>query len=102
MARNFEELRNKMRPEAQALAKAQADAVLEKMALHELRRERRKTQADVAAYMRVGQGAVSKIEQRGTLSLGALKRYVGSLGGELEISARFPDKRVELAVHGDE
>jgi len=102
MPRNFKELREKMSPEAQARAHKKAEAMLETMSLHELRKAHRATQANVAASMRIGQGAVSKIEQRGTTNLQTLSRYVQALGGELELTARFGKKSIPLSVAAEE
>jgi hypothetical protein len=48
--------------------------------------------------MRVSQPAVSKLERRADISIVALGDYIAALGGELEVSARFPDGIVPLAV----
>ena len=101
MANNFKELRSKMSPKAQARSRKSADQILEKMALHELRKQRRMTQADVAHSMEIGQGTVSKIEQRGATNIATLGSYVRSLGGHLEMRAVFPDKSIELTVAGE-
>jgi hypothetical protein len=50
--------------------------------------------------MRISQPAVSKLERRADVSVSALRDYVAALGGELELSARFPDGVVRLAVGG--
>ena len=101
MPRNFDELRKQLPAEAQARAHRRATTTLEKMALHELRRERRQTQNQVAKQMNIAQGAVSKIEQRAEMRLGTLRDYVRALGGRLEMRAVFPEKSVELRVTGD-
>lgn len=101
MAGNFKSLRESMPPEAQAEAHRRAGGMLEKMALHELRRERKKTQSAVAERMQVTQGEVSKIEQRADMRLGTLRDYVDALGGTLGLRAVFPDRSVELVVSGE-
>ena len=60
-------------------------------ALREIRRARKVRQADLAAGMEIGQGAVSKIENATDMHLSTLRRYVHALGGELELTATFPD-----------
>ena len=97
--KKFADLMAKMPPEAQKKARDRATATLQQMALHELRRERRKTQREVAVNMQVAQSEISKIEQRDDLRLGTLHDYVQALGGSLQLTALFPEKNIELVVH---
>lgn len=64
--------------------------------LHLLREARAVTQSSIAAAMHVTQPAVSKLERRADVSVGALRDYVAALGGTLEVTARFPDGAVQL------
>lgn len=61
------------------------------VSLAALRRRRRRSQADVARVLGISQSDVSKIERRRDLRLSTLRRYVGALGGELQLGVRFPD-----------
>ena len=63
-----------------------------------LREARGHSQVGVAAAMRISQPAVSKLERRADISVGALRAYIAAIGGALEVSARFPDGVVPLAV----
>lgn len=65
-----------------------------------LRETRGLSQVGVAAAMRLSQPAVSKLERRADISVAVLRDYIAALGGELELSARFPDGFVPLAVGG--
>jgi transcriptional regulator with XRE-family HTH domain len=60
-------------------------------ALGELRKARSKTQMEVAAKLDVSQPYVAKLEQRSDLMLSVLRKYVRSVGGELELAVTFPD-----------
>jgi len=60
-------------------------------ALGELRKARSKTQVEVAAKLDVSQPYVAKLEQRSDLMLSVLRKYVRSVGGELELAVTFPD-----------
>ncbi len=64
--------------------------------LAELRKLAGKTQAEVAAAMKVSQGQVSETERRKDYKLSTLREYVKALGGELEIVASFGDKSIKL------
>ncbi len=98
MARNFKELTAHFTPERKARIARKTEELLEQIALADLRKERCMTQADMAEAMQVGQGTVSKIEQRGTTNLNTLDNFVRGLGGRLVLRAEFPDKTVELAI----
>ncbi len=72
-------------------------------ALQELRKARAKTQVEVAETLDVTQPYVAKLEQRSDLMLSVLRKYVRSVGGELELAVTFPDSgRVILNGLGEE
>lgn len=66
--------------------------VAEEMALRDLRKARRQTQRSVARKLGIGQDSVSRLEQRSDLLLSTLRGYLASMGGSLELVARFPDR----------
>jgi hypothetical protein len=76
-------------------AQASAELALE-MNLPELRKVLGKTQLDVADAAEMAQAKVSEFERRGDHMLSVLRRYIEALGGKLEVSAVFDDKRVRL------
>lgn len=96
MAKRFKRLREKMPAERQARAAARTAALLEDMALAELRRARELSQATLAASMRVSQPEISKLERRADTYVSTLRRYVEALGGSLEIIAHFPEGDVRI------
>lgn len=98
LPRKFAALVSGMAPEAQKEARDRATATLQQMALHELRKARRRTQREVALDMNVAQSEISKIEQRSDLRLGTLNSYVQALGGTLQVRAVFPESSIELVV----
>ncbi len=61
-----------------------------------IRVARQQTQTAVAEQMRVPQSAVSRLESQSDCLLSTLRKYVGALGGTLEMRAVFPDGAVEL------
>ena len=71
------------------------------LALHELRKDRAVSQAELAQKLAVGQPAVAKLERRSDMYVGNLRRYIEALGGTLEITARFPDGAVTVADVGE-
>jgi DNA-binding XRE family transcriptional regulator len=66
--------------------------------LAELRRERGKTQTEMAAEIGISQKRVSKIEHTGNPELDTLRAYIRALGGELEVLAVFPDRSVSFST----
>jgi DNA-binding XRE family transcriptional regulator len=66
--------------------------------LQELRERQKVSQVAVADKMGVRQPTISKMEHRDDddVQVGTLRKYVRALGGELHITARFPDGAVEI------
>ncbi len=66
--------------------------------LQELRERMHMSQVAVAAKLKVRQPTISKIERREDMNLSTLRRYIRALGGELQVTARFPDGAVEIGA----
>ncbi len=101
MARPFNELRNKMSPEARKRAAKKAVKMMAEMPLHELRRARDMSQEELARELHIKQAAVSKLERRTDMYISTLRRAIDALGGNLEIVARFPDGEVKISQFED-
>lgn len=97
MAKNFKELQARMSPERQARNARAADEILDTLPLYELRRARRMTQTEVAGRLQMSQSEVSRLERRADVYLSTLRRYISSLGGELQIRAIFDDREVVVS-----
>lgn len=93
MAKNFQELRARMSPEARAVSKAEHLRLVEEMSLHQLRKARELTQTKIAEELHMGQGDVSKLERRTDMYVSTLAGYLQAVGADLEIRAIFPDGR---------
>lgn len=99
----------KTKPFADLAAKVKADpvrrariaiekqAIEDALALAELRSRQNVTQQKMAQTLGVTQANISRIEHEEDLYLSTLRGYVAALGGELEITAVFPDGKVTLA-----
>jgi transcriptional regulator with XRE-family HTH domain len=96
MAKDFSTLFSKMTPARQARVAARADAALLSMALADLRKSRGQSQVEMAAALRTTQASISKLERRADVHISSLRRYIQSLGGDLELVARFPDGAVRI------
>jgi hypothetical protein len=53
-------------------------------------------QQDIATRLDVSQAHIANIEQKSDMLLSTLRRYVRSLGGELDLVARFPEVSFHL------
>ena len=96
MAKNYQELRAKMSPEARAGSDSEYQRLVEEMSLHQLRKARELTQSKIAEELHIGQGDVSKLERRTDMYVSTLTSYVSyvqAVGADLEIRAVFPDGR---------
>lgn len=73
---------------------ARADElVAEELSLRDLRKAMNRTQLQLAKTLDVGQDAISRYEQRTDMLLSTLQDYVRAMGGELDLVARFPDRK---------
>lgn len=97
MAKKFETLRSRMKPEAQARAQARAQALLAEMPLHELRQARGLSQKMLAEVLHVQQPSIAKLEKRTDMYISTLRSHIEAMGGELEVVARFPDGAVRIS-----
>ena len=96
MAKPIKTLKQKMSREALARAEEQTKEMLANLPLHELRAARRMTQQNLSQILGINQGAVSKLERRADMYVSTLRNFVTAMGGELEITARFPDGLVRI------
>ena len=96
--RPFAELADRVKadPIRRARIETEKRAMMDALALSELRVRQRFTQSEVAATLGVSQANVSRIEHEEDLYLSTLRDYVAALGGHLEITAVFPDGAVAL------
>ncbi|HYY55927.1 MAG TPA: XRE family transcriptional regulator [Pyrinomonadaceae bacterium] len=96
MAKSFRTLRAKMSPEPRERSRRKAEKLIEEMPLNELRAARKLTQEKLAENLNVKQAAVSKLERRTDMYVSTLREFISAMGGELEITARFPDGSVRI------
>lgn len=101
MAKPFKNLKQKMSPEALARAEKRAQKMLDEMPLSELRAARLLTQESIAKSLGINQAAVSKMERRADMYISTLRDFIAAMGGELEITARFPDGAVKIQQFKD-
>jgi hypothetical protein len=97
MTRNWKSLKDsKLSPEALARVRARANAELEELTLKALRQELSLTQVEVSRTASMTQSELSRLESRHDHLTSTLRRYVEALGGELEVTAVFGERRVKI------
>jgi DNA-binding transcriptional regulator YiaG len=87
---------SRLSPEAQARVRARVDANVEELTLKAMRQELELTQAEVGHSAEMTQSELSRLESRTDHLTSTLRRYVEALGGKLEITAVFGERRVKL------
>jgi transcriptional regulator with XRE-family HTH domain len=68
------------------------DLIAQEMTLRDLRKALELTQADIASKLHMNQEAVSRLERRSDLLLSTLVSYIKAMGGELKLTAKFPNR----------
>jgi len=101
MATSFRKLREKMDPERQERIRKRTEERLAELPLQELRQARALSQQELAEVLGLNQATISKLERRTDMYLSSLRRFINAMGGELEISARFPEGKVLIQLFED-
>ncbi len=91
MPKNFKILREKRSTTAQKRSRQLAAKYRDEMALDELREARDMTQQHLARILKINQAAVSKMERRTDMYVSTLQDFVKAMGGQLKITATFPE-----------
>jgi len=94
MATTLKQKMAKLPAKRRARVKARGEQIVaEEMSLQMLRKAMNKTQVDVAKALNVGQDTISRYEQRTDMLLSTLQSYVQAMGGQLDLIARFPNRK---------
>ena len=96
MAKSFQTLRAKISPERRLRNQQQTQAMVEEIALQELRQALNLTQEQVAVLLQINQAAVSKMEHQSDMYISTLQKLVSAMGGHLKLVASFPEREVVL------
>ena len=96
MARKLDDVMATLPKERQHRVEARA---MELATLKDLRQAARQTQEQLAATLGVGQDTISRLEKRSDMLLSTMRHYVESMGGKLELVAKFPDRPSVVIDH---
>ena len=97
MGKSFKTLEQRMSAEARARSEERARKLISEMPLNEIRAARELTQEHLAKLLRIKQASVSKMERRADMYISTLRDFVRAMGGDLEITARFPEGEVRIS-----
>ena len=78
--------------EQHAIRARDAELVAEELTLRQLREILGVTQEELADRLEIGQDNISRFERREDVRLSTLRGYVEALGGELHVTAHFPNR----------
>jgi predicted XRE-type DNA-binding protein len=101
MAKRWREIRKALPPEREARIKARVDEEVARLSLNQLREARNLTQTRLAELLHIPQGGVSRLERRTDMYVSTLRNYIRAMGGDLKITAVFPNGAVEIAQFQD-
>ena len=101
MATKFRDVREKMAPERQERIRQRTQELLAELPLQELRQARALSQEELAEVLGLNQATISKLERRTDMYLSSLRRFIEAMGGELEITANFPEGKVRIQLFED-
>jgi ribosome-binding protein aMBF1 (putative translation factor) len=101
MARNFNELVEKIPADARKRAAAKTEQLVAEYALNELRDSRSMTQATLAEALGKDQSVISRLEKRTDMYVSTLADFIRAMGGELGIRAVFPEGSVRIRKFAD-
>jgi predicted XRE-type DNA-binding protein len=97
--RPFSDLKKGWSPERLAANEARkAKLMTEMVSLEQLREGLGISQEELANVMEVQQPAISKLVRRLDMKVSTLRDLIAAMGGELHITATFPDRSVEIGI----
>ncbi|MGB8259581.1 MAG: XRE family transcriptional regulator [Terracidiphilus sp.] len=101
MAHKWKDIRRTLSPEQEEATRQYVKSVVEAVTLNQLREARNLTQASLASILGVNQGSVSKMEKRTDMYISTLRSFIQAMGGQLRITAVFPEGEVEVEQFRD-
>lgn len=103
MSKSLREKLNTLDPKRRERIEAGAqELIAREMTLRDLRKARKLTQERIAECLKIRQDNVSRIEKRSDLLVSTLRSYVEAMGGELHVTAKFPNRPpVEIVGFGE-
>jgi len=98
MVTKFRSVVERLPKERQARIRERTTELLAELPLKELRQARELSQEQLAEVLGLNQATISKLERRTDMYLSSLRRFVEAMGGELELTANFPEGSVKIQL----
>lgn len=96
--RPFAELKKNWTPQRRAKNRDhKAELAVEYSTLEELRILLGLSQEELARRLDIQQPTISKLTRRSDMRISTLRGLIEAMGGELQVTAKFPGRSVELA-----
>ncbi len=93
MGKTLKDKLEELSPERQKKIEEESTKLIaEEMTRQQLRQARKLTQKQMAEFLQVDQGNISRLEQRTDLMLSTLQKYIAAMGGELKLVVEFPNR----------
>ncbi|RKZ52729.1 MAG: transcriptional regulator [Candidatus Parabeggiatoa sp. nov. 3] len=96
MAKNFLDLHNARTSEAKARVEARVQRALSEMPLQELQTARLLSQQQLANILDIEPASIHQLERGTDMYITTLRSHIESMGGQLDITAHFPDGNVSI------
>jgi DNA-binding transcriptional regulator YiaG len=68
------------------------------LSLQKIRESCGLSQNEIAQRLQINQGAVSRLERRSDMRVGTLRNLIAAMGGNLKLTAEFPDRCVDIQI----
>jgi len=75
------------------------ELISEELTLRDLRKALKLTQVELSEKLHMKQESISRLEHRSDILLSTLMNYIKAMGGDLKLTAEFPN-RPPVIVHG--
>ncbi|HEY1683940.1 MAG TPA: helix-turn-helix transcriptional regulator [Tepidisphaeraceae bacterium] len=97
MAKTFDELvKRTTTKRTRELAARRTGQLLGELLLGEIRKLRGKSQRELARELGIKQPGLARLEKQSDMQISTLRKIVSALGGELEVTAKFPKGIVKI------
>ncbi len=101
MAKSFDALvRQTTSKRVRQKAARRAEELMAEMLLSEMRKGTGKSQSELAKALHIKQPSLSKLENQSDMQISTLGKIVEALGGQLEVVAKFPTRKVKITQFG--
>ena len=97
MSKPIDQLLNKLPKKDLESAHKKANKTIKALALQELRQAKKINQQQMAHILDTKQANISRLERRSDMHISTLRNYIQALGGELIITANFPQEKIQLS-----